>query len=87
METFSFNAPKNCFEEEKWLLTFTTLEATNSVIIKTDENKSISNWTPGHWSSRGEVEAFSRLKFFLELRSQIDIELHVKKFEKEVWIE
>ena len=56
IETFSFNPPINLVEEGKWLLTVTFFEATNSVFIIINENKSFSITTPGYWSSRGVAE-------------------------------
>ena len=57
-------------------------EATNSVFIITDENNSFSISTPGHWNSEDGEELIIKLNKFLELRSEDDIELHVKGVEK-----
>ena len=40
MQTLSFNPPINLVEEGKWLLAVSSFEATKSVFIITDENKS-----------------------------------------------
>ena len=60
----------------------TSFGATNSVFNITNENNSFSFTTPGHWFSRGGAETFHKLQKLLELRSENDIELHVKETEK-----
>ena len=60
----------------------TTFEAINSVFDRTDENKSFSLLTPGRCSFRGVAETIIKLQKLLELRSQNDIELHVKEVKK-----
>ena len=80
-EVCSFNPPINLFEEGKWWLAATSFEATNSVFNITNENISFLNSTPGHCFFRGSVDTTNRLQKFLELRSQNDIELHVKQVE------
>ena len=67
----------NPAKEGKLLLGVTSFEATNSVFNITDENKSFSITTPGHWSPGSEeiVKGLSKVSL---LRSQIDIELYVQ---------
>ena len=54
---------------------------TNSVFIKTDENTSFLNSIPCRWRFPNYLEdgIFDKLKKFLEVRSQNNIELHVVK--------
>ena len=82
MQTFSFNAPINLLEGGKWLLAVTSFECTNSVFIITHENNSFSISIPGHWNSEDGEELIDELNKLLELRSENDIELHVKEVEK-----
>ena len=82
METFSFSPPINLVEEGKWLLAVTCFETTNSVFNITNENNSFSITAMGHWSSRGRAETIYKLQKLLELRSENDIQLHVKEVEK-----
>ena len=51
MESFSFSSPINLVEEGKWLLAVSSFECTNSVFNITNENKSFSITTPGHWQT------------------------------------
>ena len=81
-ESYSFNPPKNLFEEGKWLLAVTSFEATNSVFNITNENNSFSSSTPGHWSPRDGEKFVNNIKKLLEIRSENDFELHVKGVEK-----
>ena len=60
----------------------TSFEATNSVFTVTDENNSFSNAIPGRWKSKSAERNIGELNNILELRSQNDIELHVKEVEK-----
>ena len=60
----------------------TSFEATNSVFYITDKNTSFSISSPSYWIPVGGEELFNKLKNFLEVRSQNDIELHGKDFEK-----
>ena len=60
----------------------TFLEVKNSVFNIYDENKIFSNTTPGYWSSRGGALLFHKLQYFLKLRSQNDIKLHVEEVTK-----
>ena len=82
MQTFPFSPPIHLAEDSNWLLAVTSFEATNSVYIFTDENKSFSISTLSHWSSRGGAETINKLQKLLELRSENDIELHVKELGK-----
>ena len=61
----------------------TSFKATNSVFNITEQNNRISYSTPpSDWSPKSSEEILNRLLELLELRSQVDIELHVKKVEK-----
>ena len=71
-------------EERKWLLAVTSFELTNSVLIITNKNNSISVTTPGHWSSKLGEKTIDELKNLIELGSQKDIELHVEQIRKKV---
>ena len=82
MKSLSFNPPINLAEEGKWLLSMSSFEATNSVFNITNEINSFSISTPGHWSPEDGEELFNKLNNLLELRSENDIELHVKEVEK-----
>ena len=82
METSSFNPTISLVEEGKWLLGVTSSETTNSVFNITDENNSFSFNIPGHWNSEGGEELINELNEMLELKSENDIELHVKEVEK-----
>ena len=57
-------------------------EATNSVFSITDKNTSFSNSSPSYWIPVSVEELINKLKKLLEVRSQNDIELHGKNFEK-----
>ena len=64
------------------MLAVTSLEVTNSVSNITDGNSSFSVSTPGQWNSEDGEELIKKINDLLELRSQNDIELHVKEVEK-----
>ena len=83
VETFSFNPPINLVEEEKWLLAVTSFEATNSVIIMTNENKNFSITIPGHWNPTSAEKTIHKLNKLLEPLSQNDIDLRVEQIKKE----
>ena len=51
METCSFSPPIN-ISSEKWLLAVTSVEATNCVFNRTNENSSFSITIPGQWKSK-----------------------------------
>ena len=87
IEIFSFNPPINLAEEGKWLLAVISSAVTNSVFNKTHEKLSFSNSTPGHWNSEDGEELIKKLNKVLELRSQNDIELHIKEVEKKKILE
>ena len=83
-EIFSFNPTINLIEEGKWLLGATSFECTNSVFILTYENNSFSISIPGHWNSKDGEEFINELNKLSKLRSENDVELHVKELKKEV---
>ena len=58
-------------------------EATNTVFIIIDENKTFSITMPGCWISKGVAETFNELRELLSLREQNDIELHEKEVKKQ----
>ena len=78
-QTFSFNPPINLLEEGKWLLGVTSLECTNSVFNKTNENNSFSIFMPGHYQTEFAGKTIDELNKFLHLKSS---ELHVKEIRK-----
>ena len=82
LEFVSFSPPINFAEKSKWLLTVTSFQATNSILQLIDENNSFSISTPGHWSREEGEELINKLSKFLKLRSENDIELHVREVEK-----
>ena len=57
-------------------------KTTNSVFIITDKNNSFSISRPGHWNPEDSEEFFNKLNKLLELKSENDIELHLKDVEK-----
>ena len=61
----------------------TSFEATKSVFNITNENNCFSISIPGHWKSDDGEELINELKKLLELKSENDIELHVKENKKE----
>ena len=63
--------------------TRTSDEATNSIFNLTNENNNFSISTPSHWNTEDGEEFITKLNKLLELRSEIDIELHDKEVEKE----
>ena len=69
----------NLVEEGKWLIAITSFEATNSVFNIINENNSFALSTPRYRASRSGAEFIHKLQKFLELRSQNNIELHVKE--------
>ena len=60
----------------------TIVETTKSVFELTDENNSFSLSTPKHRIPTGCRETNNKLNELLNLRSQNDVELHVKEIEK-----
>ena len=82
METFSFDRLVKISEKDKWVLGVTSSEATNSVFDITDENNSFSITTSGHWKPEDGKGLINKLNMLLELRSENDIEVHVKEVDK-----
>ena len=82
MDTFSYPFPINLSEGDKWLLAVTNFEAMNSLFIMTDEYDSFSVLALGFWTPKSVQENIDKLNELLELRSQKDIELHVKAVAK-----
>ena len=64
------------------VIAVTSCEATDSVLNKTDKNTSFSISSPSFWIPVGGEELINKLKKLPEVRSQNDIELHGKDFEK-----
>ena len=79
IQTFSSSPPINLVEEGTWLLAVNSFETTNSVFNITDKNISFSFTIPAYWTSREVSETIIKLGEILELREQIDAELHVKE--------
>ena len=77
IETF-ISPSNNLAEEGKCLLAVTSFEATNSVLLITDENNSLSITISGPWNSKSADKTVDELNKILHLRSQNDIELHVE---------
>ena len=80
MDHFSFSTPMNLSDEGKGRLAVTIFEATTFNI--TDETNTFSVTTPERWIPDGGEELINKLNGLLELRSQNDIELHVKEVGK-----
>ena len=76
LQTFSFNAPVNLFEEGKWLQAVNSFDATNSVFNITNENNSFSISTTNHWNTKKGEELFNNLNILSKPRSEKNIELH-----------
>ena len=64
------------------VIAVTSFEAMNSVFNITDKNNSFSISSPSYWIPVGGEELNNKLKKLLEVRSQNDIELRGKNFEK-----
>ena len=79
MQTFSFNPPINLVEEDKWLITLSSVECTNSVFNITNENNSFSIIIPGHYEDKFAEKTNNDLNKLLELKS---LELHVEEVKK-----
>ena len=82
MEVFSFSPLINLFERGKWLLAVTSFQTTNSVFNVTRKNNSFSFATPRYWTPKCNGETNKKLNELLELRSQNDVQLHVKEVVK-----
>ena len=78
-QIFSFNPPIKLIEEDKWLLSVSSFECTNSVFNITDENNSFSIIIPGHYENKSDEKTVNDLNKLLELKS---LELHVKEVKK-----
>ena len=79
MQIFSFNPPINLVEEDKWLLTVSSLECTNSVFNLTNENNSFSIIMPGHYKTEFAEKVINGLNKLYELKS---LELHAEEVRK-----
>ena len=55
--------------------------ATNSAFNITKENNNFSISTPGYWSSRGGADTIYNPQNLSKVKSQNDIEVHVKEVE------
>ena len=84
MQTFSSNLylPINSIEECKCLLCLSSFECTIFVFNIIDESNSFSISRPSYWTPEGGEEHINKLNELLDLRSENDIELHVKDVEK-----
>ena len=83
MQTFRFYHQKKLIEGGNWLLVVTSFGAANSLFHITDENNSFPYSTPSHWNCEGGEDFNNKLHRLLELRSESDIDLHVKNGKKE----
>ena len=81
-QSFSFNPPINLFEEGKWLLGVTLFDCTNFVFNISVENNSFANNIRGHWNSNLAERTIHELNKLLDLKSQNNIDLHVKEVRK-----
>ena len=79
---FSFSPPINLAGEAKLLLAVTSFELTNSVLSITDGSIIFSMTMPGPWTRYDGKDNIIRLSNLIGLRSQNDIELHVKEVDK-----
>ena len=79
---FSFKPSISLSDKRKWMLAVTFFEATNSVFRITNKNIFFPITLPSYWSWRGGSETIIKLREFLRLRAQNDIELHVKEVKK-----
>ena len=75
MQTFTFNPPKNLFEQDKWLLAVSSFECTDSVFNITNENNSFSIIIPGHYQNKSAEKSIDDLNKLIEPKS---LEIHVK---------
>ena len=60
----------------------TPFETTNSVFIINQKNKKFSTSTTSYWTPEDGEEIINKLNKLIKLRSENDIGLHVKDFEK-----
>ena len=85
MQNFSCNPPIEIVEDGEWLLAVSCSETTNSSFNIIDENNSFSISKTG----RSRISNFSidgifdKLKNFLKLKFEKDIELHVQEVRKQ----
>ena len=78
-QTFSFSPPINLVEEDKWLLSISSLECTNSVFNLTDDNNSFSINIPAHWETEFADKIIDDLNRLLNLKT---LDLHVNEVRK-----
>ena len=81
-QTFSFNPPTNLVEEGKWLERVTFFECPNFVFNITDENNSFSINILRRWNSKLAERTICELHKVSDLKSQNNIDLHVREFRK-----
>ena len=81
LETFSPNPPINLYEEGKCFLGVISFEETNSVFSIIKENNSFSISIPKRWRFPNYLKdsIIDEVKNLLELKSEKDNELRVKK--------
>ena len=79
MQTFSFNPPMEWIEEGNWLLAVISSEAMNSFFNITDEINKFFLSTSCYWTPEDNEKLINKLNKLLRLRSETNIELHVKK--------
>ena len=84
MKTFSFNPPTKLVEEDKRLLSVTSVETTNSVFNIANKSNSFSVRIPFHCSIASFLEDNFTVKQnnLLKLKPENDIESHVKEEKK-----
>ena len=85
MENFCYSRSINLSEEGKSLSAVTSFEAATSVFNIADGRKSFSITTTSRSIPEGSEEVVDKMNELLALRSQIDIELHVKRSLKRVF--
>ena len=83
MQIFSFNPAINLVEEGIWLLAVSSFECTNSFFNITNGNNSFSITVPGHCNSESAEQTVDEVNKLLELRSQIDVDLHIEQVIKQ----
>ena len=59
-----------------------SFQTTNFVFNITNENNSFSITIPGHWNFKIAEKTIDELNIIVELRSQIDTDLHVEQVRK-----
>ena len=83
-ENFSFGPLTNPDDEGKWLLAVPSFKTTDSVFNQTHEKHLFSNIAPGHWSTENTEETINILNNLLSLRSENDLDLHIKEVNRRV---